>query len=79
MALHRVDNRRLRPLMKAYGQQACHDLRPMTLVTPFRVTLGHKAFFPARQSFRFDPSLDEVYLVYTDELNAREKELEEPE
>ena len=64
---HRVNRRALEPHMRALGIAACKNPVPLTLITPFRMTLGHKDFFPLRTTFEYDPTVNEIYLLPTAE------------
>ena len=62
---HKVENTIINNWMKDLGRAACRDLTPYTLITPFRVTPLQRNYFPKRQSFVFDGSVNEVYQVRT--------------
>ena len=71
---HKVDKRALTPYMKELGAAACKDMRPMTLITPFHMKLGHKDYFPARTTFLYDGKADGIYLIPTADYNRLAEE-----
>lgn len=76
---HRVKRRLLEPHMRELGKAACDNPVPLTLITPFRMTLGHKDFFPLRTTFEYDPAANEIYLLPTTEYLRAMEALKEPE
>jgi len=67
---HKVDKEVLKTWIIPLGRAACMDDRPYTLITPFRLPLHLRDYFPARQNFIFREDVEAPMMVLTSEYNA---------